>query len=154
VRAGESDGTRERRLQRLFSSFPGGWPGVGLLLLRTAIGAAAAAQGALFLIAPGAWTMVAGAIAVAGGACLSIGFLTPASGAAIALVTGACAMSGLFSRTPTIVEEGLAPFLMVTVSAALVLLGPGALSVDARLFGRREIVIPYDPDAWRRDPPR
>jgi hypothetical protein len=25
------------------------------------------------------------------------------------------------------------------------LLGPGALSVDARLFGRREIVIPHQP---------
>jgi hypothetical protein len=28
------------------------------------------------------------------------------------------------------------------MSAAQVLLGPGAFSVDARLFGRREIVIP------------
>jgi hypothetical protein len=28
-------------------------------------------------------------------------------------------------------------------SAALALLGPGAYSMDARLFGRREIVLPH-----------
>jgi hypothetical protein len=28
------------------------------------------------------------------------------------------------------------------MSLALVLLGPGAFSLDARLFGRREIIIP------------
>jgi len=28
------------------------------------------------------------------------------------------------------------------MAAAVVLLGPGALSLDARLFGRREVTIP------------
>ena len=32
---------------------------------------------------------------------------------------------------------------VAAVAAALVLLGPGALSLDARLFGRREIGIPH-----------
>ena len=36
-----------------------------------------------------------------------------------------------------------APLLEVAVvAAALILLGPGAFSIDARLFGRREITIP------------
>jgi hypothetical protein len=35
------------------------------------------------------------------------------------------------------------------MSFALVLLGPGAISVDARLFGRQEIIIPDG-----RRPPR
>jgi hypothetical protein len=36
----------------------------------------------------------------------------------------------------------LAAFDLAAISAALVLLGPGAFSLDARLFGRREIIIP------------
>jgi hypothetical protein len=38
--------------------------------------------------------------------------------------------------------SGLAAFNLAAMSAALVLLGPGAFSLDARLFGRREIIIP------------
>jgi hypothetical protein len=33
---------------------------------------------------------------------------------------------------------------VATVAGAVALLGPGALSLDARLFGRREIVFPDD----------
>jgi hypothetical protein len=36
------------------------------------------------------------------------------------------------------------------MSAALVLLGPGAFSLDARLFGRREIIIPEGGRSPRR----
>jgi len=38
--------------------------------------------------------------------------------------------------------SALAAFNLAAISAALVLLGPGAFSLDARLFGRREIIIP------------
>ncbi len=38
--------------------------------------------------------------------------------------------------------SALAAFNLAAMSAALVLLGPGAFSLDARLFGRREIIIP------------
>jgi uncharacterized membrane protein YphA (DoxX/SURF4 family) len=34
---------------------------------------------------------------------------------------------------------------LAVISVALVLLGPGAVSLDARLFGRREIIIPGPP---------
>jgi hypothetical protein len=38
--------------------------------------------------------------------------------------------------------SALTAFHLAATSAALVLLGPGAFSLDARLFGRREIIIP------------
>jgi uncharacterized membrane protein YphA (DoxX/SURF4 family) len=38
--------------------------------------------------------------------------------------------------------SALAAFNLAAISAALALLGPGAFSLDARLFGRREIIIP------------
>jgi hypothetical protein len=42
-------------------------------------------------------------------------------------------------------------FEFVVMSAVLVILGPDALSVDARLFGRRQVEIPEAPpprDSW------
>ena len=35
----------------------------------------------------------------------------------------------------------MAAFEFVVMSAVLVILGPGAISLDARLFGRREVAI-------------
>jgi hypothetical protein len=42
-----------------------------------------------------------------------------------------------------------AGFDLAAISVALVLLGPGSFSLDACLFGRREIIIPE-----RRRPPQ
>ena len=45
----------------------------------------------------------------------------------------------------SVLIDRLAALIVVVDAAALALLGPGALSIDARLFGRREITIPRDP---------
>jgi uncharacterized membrane protein YphA (DoxX/SURF4 family) len=37
--------------------------------------------------------------------------------------------------------------LATTIAVSIALLGPGAFSVDARLFGRREIIIPPSSDS-------
>jgi hypothetical protein len=42
--------------------------------------------------------------------------------------------------------------LRVGSSVAAVLLGPGAYSADARLFGRREVVIDLEPPSRRQRP--
>jgi uncharacterized membrane protein YphA (DoxX/SURF4 family) len=39
-------------------------------------------------------------------------------------------------------EIGLMTMFVAVVAATVILLGPGAFSLDARLFGRREIIIP------------
>jgi uncharacterized membrane protein YphA (DoxX/SURF4 family) len=46
--------------------------------------------------------------------------------------------------------SALAAFNLAAMSAALVLLGPGAFSLDARLFGRRKIIIPEGGRSPRR----
>ncbi|MBC7926944.1 MAG: hypothetical protein H7039_14945 [Bryobacteraceae bacterium] len=133
-------------MQRLFSSFPGGWPGVALLLLRIAVGALSLAQGALQLADrehPGVWSGLAGFLALAGGASLLLGLLTPIGGGVVALGTGATALSLLPLPTSTLFDSGLFTAFVAIVAVSIVILGPGALSIDAVLFGRREIVIPH-----------
>jgi len=54
-------------VQRYFSTFPGSWPGIGLLLLRIVVGGAASMQGMVYLartIEPTALTWLAGVFAV------------------------------------------------------------------------------------------
>jgi uncharacterized membrane protein YphA (DoxX/SURF4 family) len=135
--------TWRRALQRLFSTFPGGWPGVGLLLLRVAVGAIIAVQGALYLAGAAAFSVwIAGFLAIASGASLLLGFLTPLG--AIFTGVGCAAMTLSWFPTPahSLIELKLSAILVVTMAGAILLLGPGALSIDARLFGRREIIIP------------
>ncbi len=110
--------------------FPSGWPGIALLLLR----ASAAAD--VFLYAYGCqdgclvW-VYAGLIAVA--AALCAGIFTPM----VAVITLAIQLVRLIS-----LGTGRAGALISMLDTlALSLLGPGAYSVDAFLFGRRVVVL-------------
>jgi uncharacterized membrane protein YphA (DoxX/SURF4 family) len=134
-------------VQRYFSTFPGSWPGVGLLLLRIVAGGAASMQGASYLThvnEPGVLAWTAGGLAVVSGVALIAGLLTPASG----VVAGLATLFIVATWTPpsaAVLIDRVAALIVIVDAAALALLGPGALSLDARLFGRREIIIPHDP---------
>lgn len=90
--------------------------------------------------ASGAW--LAGVLAAAAGAALLIGLLTPI----VSVLVGLCALGIGFSllppSSPNLFDTKLTTIFAVSMTAAIVFLGPGAYSVDARLFGRREIIIP------------
>jgi len=129
-------------MARLFSTFPGGWPGLGLLLLRATVGIAAGVEGgACFLNSEngifGAWLV--GGLAVAAGTLLLIGFLTTLA----SLMAGSACIALVWFPPPSVnpLEAKLAAF-MVIMSGVIVLVGPGAFSLDSHLFGRREITIP------------
>ena len=123
----------------MFSSFPGGGPGVGLLLLRVLLGGLAILQGVNFLTTGTPWF---GAYALVTGAFLLAGFLTPYAAALI----GLAALGLAFTQTRW------QPVCAFVVFIAIALLGPGAYSLDARLFGRREIIIPRSPDSGTKKP--
>lgn len=132
-------------MQRLFSTFPGGWPGAGLLLLRVAIGVTLIVQGAACLLQeqdPGVSACVVCLLAVASGVSLIVGFLTPVAGT-LAVVASLGATLGLLPPGDCNFFQGnLLSFDLNVMAVATAFLGPGAFSVDALLFGRRKIIIP------------
>jgi uncharacterized membrane protein YphA (DoxX/SURF4 family) len=85
---------------------------------------------------------------LAGAALLLAGFLTPVAAGAVALAQAGSAFGWI--ATAAGASPGPQPAILpAVVSTAVLLLGPGAFALDARLFGRREIVIPHEPRAPR-----
>lgn len=119
-------------MQRLFSSFADGWPGAGLLLLRLLAGSGLLYSG--IVSAPSAFDtaqIVPSALVAAFGAILVVGLFTPFAGIMAAAVEVWIAFSHPGYRWPQIGLAGL--------SLSLAMIGPGAWSIDARLFGRKQI---------------
>jgi hypothetical protein len=131
-------------LQRAFSGFPTGYPGLALLLLRLVVGGAASSQAWLHIAANhGALnsSVAVALLAFVTGLALIIGFMTPI--ASVLLSAGGLLLmvdSGITGHL-LLFESGMARLEFFATSAALISLGPGALSVDARLYGRREIEV-------------
>ena len=74
-----------------------------------------------------ATSWIAPALVFLAASCLLVGFVTPVMAILIVLVS-------------VLVVQKLD---IVVLSTAIALLGPGAFSIDARMFGRREILIPH-----------
>ena len=115
-----------------------------MLLLRAVFAAALVIQGMSYLGDPDL-DRGASAIAVlsfAAAALLLIGLLTPIAGGVVALSGVGIACSLFPSCTHPLFGAGIPLLFAVSILFAIIVLGPGAFSVDARLFGRREIIIP------------
>ena len=120
-------------VRRLFSTFASGAPGAGLLLLRVA-------GAAIFIVdaAAAPWRMAEApalllrVIDLGLGLLLLAGMWTPV----VATLAAVAALLMGYSH-PACVRY----WLVAAICAALALLGPGAWSVDARLFGWKRIDI-------------
>jgi putative oxidoreductase len=121
-------------VQRLFSTFARGWPGVGLLLQRVI------AVAFLFYYTVGQISHTTHVpslglqmTAAASGLFLLLGLWTPIAGMALAVAELALLISHWSDPRLCIV--------LAALGASLAMIGPGAWSLDARLFGRKEIRI-------------
>jgi hypothetical protein len=85
---------------------------------------------------------MAGTVVVFAGTGLIAGLVTPVAGGSVALVSAAMAMSLVPTPLIRVLDDPVSLVFLTIVAIVIVLLGPGAYSIDARLFGRREIVIP------------
>jgi putative oxidoreductase len=119
-------------MQRLYSLFPNSWPGFGLLILRLVI-----LTFAIMEVDHATWT--AGSLTVAlrigellVGGLIFVGLLTPL--VALSFVVLECyeMTSGAWD------EHGVRALIALSVA----LLGPGSWSFDARIYGRKVIVVP------------
>jgi hypothetical protein len=117
-------------------------PAIGLLFLRTAIGVRLIIDGSASLLGSqglhlGVWVL--GLLALGTGTSFVLGFLTP-------IVAGASALAGIavWLWHPALASSfvHLLSLNTASVTIAILLLGPGAISLDAHLFGRRKIIIP------------
>lgn len=136
------------QLHGLFSAFPAGFPGAGLLLLRVVVAAALVGHGSLCLLSSDRITLalsVSSALLLLSGVCLLIGFLTPILSLLAGLECLAIAFSWFPLQLMSPLESKLALAPIIAIAASIALLGPGAFSLDARLFGWKEIVIPPVP---------
>ena len=121
-------------LQRLFSMFPDGWPGSGLLLLRLVAGVLLLHDGIAGLVAtPEQASVRLQVIAACAGILLLAGLWTPIAGVLVAVTEIGTAFTGT--------DHLRSAILLATLGIALAILGPGALSIDARLFGRKRLDI-------------
>jgi uncharacterized membrane protein YphA (DoxX/SURF4 family) len=124
-------------LQRLFSTFPDGPPGLGLVLLRLGVGLPLIYCGIEGAADASVHPFSAGLklIAAAAGVLLLIGLWTPLAGTVAALAQVSSTLSGDVSQP----QERWLHFVLAVLAAGVALLGPGAWSVDARLYGRRRL---------------
>jgi uncharacterized membrane protein YphA (DoxX/SURF4 family) len=116
---------------------------LGLLLLRVVVGATVVVHGwtAIHDVPPSMSAWAATVVAIGLGVAVTVGFITDVAAVLLSIGTigVVCGWNPWSGADPA---ERISTVFVVSMCVAVALLGPGALSVDARLRGRREIVIP------------
>jgi len=121
-------------VRRLFSTFARGWPGVGLLLLRVTAGITLVVRSILVLEnTPTFGTGLFQLFIATAGLLLITGLWTPV----VATVMVLLELWRIISRN----GDPASDMLLCNLALAIALLGPGAWSADARLFGWKRIEI-------------
>jgi hypothetical protein len=112
--------------------FPYGGPGLALFLLRISVVATFLLGAASRLDVYASHVVFAGVLLIC--VFLTVGLLTPV----VSFIAGLSAFASLVFGYRL---ESLVLVSLILNSSALALLGPGAYSLDARLYGRRIMIV-------------
>ena len=120
-------------MRRLYSTFAGGWPGTGLLLMRLVVGSALIVRASLTLLSdpPPVSVSIPAMLLMGAGILLLAGLWTPIAGTSVALTE-------LWKMLMLPGDKALW-LMLATAGAALAMLGPGLWSIDARLYGWKRL---------------
>lgn len=130
-------------MQRLFSSFPAGYPGLTLGLLRVFLASLASLAGGTCLARSDPLPPIAtlaSCLLLLAGLLMLVGLWTPIAAAFVAAI-GLAATLSWQPLAALALDSKLAGSEFVALACVLAALGPGAYSLDAQLFGRREVSI-------------
>jgi uncharacterized membrane protein YphA (DoxX/SURF4 family) len=89
------------------------------------------------------------ALSFISGAFILAGLMTPLVAGFVSLGGLAIALSWIPIPTQNLFNSNLVIIDLIVLALAIAFLGPGAFSLDARMFGRREIRIPSNPHVSR-----
>lgn len=119
-------------VQRLFSTFPNAWPGGGLLILRLTAALCLIGVASVTAYLTDAMTWLARGVSLAVAMLLIVGLWTPLAALAEAVIQIGSMTFGH--------QCNLSAMTASALGLGLSMLGPGAWSVDAWLFGRKRII--------------
>jgi uncharacterized membrane protein YphA (DoxX/SURF4 family) len=119
---------------------------VALLAQRVTLGALATVQFSLTLSHVPLGAALVCALIIAAGILLIAGLLTPIASAVMFLSVGIMIVKHRTGVSAIGLGSPLAEAEFLLIAGSLVFLGPGAYSVDGRMFGRRKVSINGSPN--------
>ncbi len=116
---------------------------MALVLLRFALGSIGTAEAiSCFRGAVDVQLLWLGILLAVAAALVFIGLMTSYSATAVVMGAAFRALAFPSLSLLDVMQSRFSVAMLVTLGAAIALLGPGLFSLDFRLFGRREIFIP------------
>jgi uncharacterized membrane protein YphA (DoxX/SURF4 family) len=129
----------------MFSTFPDGLSGLGLVILRFVLGALLTISVFASLRDRHDWNVLTAMVVILtliSGLLIITGYRTRLAAMVAGVAMVGCMVFLTSAQGLEMLDTRTTEIIAITIAIAVACLGPGAFSIDSRLFGRREIVIP------------